>query len=359
MTDFSFSLQDSELRFNFTEFVPTLIQVERGADSDWVLSVANPQVDSDWVIRTTQQFGKVDSDFVQDTLDSEIDFLYERTLEATDFNDFQTTVRKLRASRYTYAFMASAPIVDESDSFTITCYVLGGAPDGLVVPYNITGVTSADIGGASLTGFFTLNNDSDTITFNTTRDATDSEIFTLTLDHYHQNVAVNVIIEDNPPDLVSGTQTFFPMSQTATDPTSSSWRSNNVGYTFTPNVGITTATPMTNAYRMFDNNTTFNDPGVATWDMSNVTNVNQMFNVATNFDQDISGWDVSSVTDMDSMLRNADAFNQDISGWNVDNVTNARRFSFEADQREDIDGDWTEEQHPSNTLLGNFYNLTL
>ena len=38
------------------------------------------------------------------------------------------------------------------------------------------------------------------------------------------------------------------------------------------------------------------------WDVSNVSNMNNMFNSASSFDQNIGGWDVSNVTDMNNML---------------------------------------------------------
>ena len=39
------------------------------------------------------------------------------------------------------------------------------------------------------------------------------------------------------------------------------------------------------------------------------------------FNQDISTWDVSNVTNMEAMFENATAFNQDIGNWDVSNVT--------------------------------------
>lgn len=45
-----------------------------------------------------------------------------------------------------------------------------------------------------------------------------------------------------------------------------------------------------------------------------------MFNGATSFNQPIGNWNVSKVTDMDNMFYRAESFNQDISKWNVSNV---------------------------------------
>ena len=62
---------------------------------------------------------------------------------------------------------------------------------------------------------------------------------------------------------------------------------------------------------------------IGNWDVSNVTNMANMFNAecgAVQFNQDLSFWDVSSVTDMGGMFAVAAAFNQDISNWNVSSV---------------------------------------
>ena len=71
---------------------------------------------------------------------------------------------------------------------------------------------------------------------------------------------------------------------------------------------------------MFADATSFNGT-LSGWDVSSVTVIYNMFEGATSFNQDISGWNVSSVTDMDDMFKGATSFNQDISGWNVSGVT--------------------------------------
>jgi surface protein len=78
---------------------------------------------------------------------------------------------------------------------------------------------------------------------------------------------------------------------------------------------------------------------ISGWDVSNVTNMRQMFFFATAFNQDISGWDVNSVTNMGYMFFSATAFNQDLSSWNVSSVTDMTdMFRSATDFNQDISG---------------------
>ena len=58
----------------------------------------------------------------------------------------------------------------------------------------------------------------------------------------------------------------------------------------------------------------------SSWDVSNVTNMSQMFYRATNFNQDIGNWDISNVTEMSFMFYEASSFDQDLSGWCVTSI---------------------------------------
>ena len=51
-----------------------------------------------------------------------------------------------------------------------------------------------------------------------------------------------------------------------------------------------------------------------------VTNMHEMFNNASSFNQDLGNWAVNNVTNMEGMFRGALVFNQDISGWAIDGV---------------------------------------
>jgi len=115
----------------------------------------------------------------------------------------------------------------------------------------------------------------------------------------------------------------YPLSNTATDPTYSNWRNNfgPAGYTFYPNEGIGADAPITGLNQIFQNNTTFNDPDISSWDVSTVSDTRYAFFGCSSFNQDLNSWDVSSVTNMTSMFYTATAFNQPLNSWDVSNVT--------------------------------------
>ena len=61
---------------------------------------------------------------------------------------------------------------------------------------------------------------------------------------------------------------------------------------------------------------------INTWDVSNVTDMSDMFKNAINFNQPLNNWDVSNVAAMSSMFFGARNFNQPLNNWDVSNVTN-------------------------------------
>lgn len=65
----------------------------------------------------------------------------------------------------------------------------------------------------------------------------------------------------------------------------------------------------------------FNDADIASWDLSNVTNISSLFQAARLFNQDIGNWNVSTVTDMANLFNQAISFDQNIGNWDVSNVT--------------------------------------
>ena len=61
---------------------------------------------------------------------------------------------------------------------------------------------------------------------------------------------------------------------------------------------------------------TFNTD-INSWDVSNVTNMMQLFANATVFNQPLNNWDVSLVENMMNMFVSASSFNQELDSWNV------------------------------------------
>jgi surface protein len=78
---------------------------------------------------------------------------------------------------------------------------------------------------------------------------------------------------------------------------------------------------ITNIQFMFQNAAVFNSP-LHSWDTSNVTVMDGLFYGCTLFDQSLNSWNVSKVTSMSNMFNLANAFDEDLSEWNVSNVTN-------------------------------------
>lgn len=97
---------------------------------------------------------------------------------------------------------------------------------------------------------------------------------------------------------------------------------------------------VTDMSNMFDYAASFNHD-IGNWNVSNVTDMSYMFYHTDSFDQDISGWDVSSVTDMSSMFSLAASFNHDIGNWNVSNVTNMENMFYRASSFNQDIGSWT------------------
>jgi hypothetical protein len=95
----------------------------------------------------------------------------------------------------TYELTRSQSSVNEGDNFTITLNTQG-LSNGTVVPYTISGIQPGDIGGVSLTGDFTINNNTATATFNVTTDQLTEGNETLTLSLDNNADSISITIED-------------------------------------------------------------------------------------------------------------------------------------------------------------------
>ena len=71
------------------------------------------------------------------------------------------------------------------------------------------------------------------------------------------------------------------------------------------------------------------DSNINDWDVHNVTNMKEMFHFATSFNQPLNDWDVHNVTNMEEMFHDAESFNQPLNNWDVHNVTDMKEmFSY-------------------------------
>ena len=71
---------------------------------------------------------------------------------------------------------------------------------------------------------------------------------------------------------------------------------------------------------------------VSKWDVSNVTNMSQMFYYCKNFDCDLSNWDVSNVKDMYALFRKCNKVTgKGLENWDVSKVTDMRYMFNDCD----------------------------
>ena len=91
---------------------------------------------------------------------------------------------------------------------------------------------------------------------------------------------------------------------------------------------------------MFSGCTNFNGSDVVNWDTSSGETMERMFSQADYFNQNIGGWNTSSVTRMDHMFLGADSFNQNIGSWNTGNVTTMKEMFYGAYAFNGAIGNW-------------------
>jgi hypothetical protein len=114
----------------------------------------------------------------------------------TPTNAISVTINDTSLTR-TYQLDTNVQSVNEGDSFTVTL-TTANVPNGTLVPYNIIGISSSDISGASLTGNFTVNSNTATLIVNTTEDSLTegNETFTIRLTGISPLVFTSVTIVD-------------------------------------------------------------------------------------------------------------------------------------------------------------------
>jgi surface protein len=127
----------------------------------------------------------------------------------------------------------------------------------------------------------------------------------------------------------------------------------NAASAFNQDIGGWDTGAVTTMASMFTSAAAFNQD-ISGWDTGAVTTMASMFNMSA-FNQDIGGWDTSSVTNMNAMFRNT-PFNQDIGGWDTSSVTDiAAMFQTASAFNQDIGG-W--DTSSATTMLAMFQNAS-
>lgn len=97
--------------------------------------------------------------------------------------------------------------------------------------------------------------------------------------------------------------------------------------TFNQDIGGWDISSVTNLGYMFYYNNAFNQD-IGSWDTGNVTYTGGMFQNASAFNQDIGSWDTSSMTSMSQMFYEATAFDQDLSGWDFSSLASTASLEY-------------------------------
>ena len=99
-----------------------------------------------------------------------------------------------------YSLAKTASAVNEGDSFTIS--LVSNVADGTVLPYTITGVDTADISGASLTGDF-VKGTTDSVTFTVATDGITEGVETFAIELDNGKASTSVTINDTSQSVVT------------------------------------------------------------------------------------------------------------------------------------------------------------
>ena len=111
---------------------------------------------------------------------------------------------------------------------------------------------------------------------------------------------------------------------------------------------------VTNCSEMFHSCTSFNDHRVAMWNVSSVTNMQNMFRRCQQFDADLSSWNTASVTGMGNMFYDCQSFNSDLSSWDTGSVLNMSAMFLNADAYDCNMASWNLSSLSTSSGLSNF-----
>ena len=90
-----------------------------------------------------------------------------------------------------------------------------------------------------------------------------------------------------------------------------------------------------NMNQMFEGCNEFNCD-LSKWDVGNVVEMKNMFHLCYKFDSDLSDWDVHKVQSMEGMFDRCESFNCDLSKWDVSSVYSMKYMFHECKEFEGI-----------------------
>ena len=132
------------------------------------------------------------------------------------------------------------------------------------------------------------------------------------------------------PSSVTSLKKFFSGATSFNDPSVSSWDISNVNnlayafheaHSFNQPLNNWDTSKVVATYSTFRNALTFNQP-LDKWDTSKITDIDKMFWGAAEFNQNLNSWDTSKVTHMGGAFMHATKFNQPLNDWDVSRATN-------------------------------------
>jgi len=154
--------------------------------------------------------------------------------------------------------------------------------------------------------------------------AGDAHIFSEGLEHYTNNTENTARLMIGPMSesgFVVGTHVFQPSGLTVLKTAVNDWINNG---------GIVSP----------GNGNSYNGVDISLWDTNLITDMNNLFNSKSTFNDNIGGWDTSNVTKMNNMFFQASVFNQDIGTWDTSKVINMGLMFFKATAFNKPIGDW-------------------
>jgi surface protein len=154
----------------------------------------------------------------------------------------------------------------------------------------------------------------------------------------------------------TGTLTINGETKTFTKRTETELRGLKINNIDDPQIALTCTSgiaDMNDLFNGFNGNSSSFNQNLEHWDVSQVTDMTNMFIFASTFNQPLNSWDVSKVTSMFQMFGGASAFDQPLNDWNVSQVTNMRSIFNGASLFNQLLGSWDVSQVTTMTFMFN------